>query len=233
MGPHGRRSRSASNACRQDELRLTPEGKRDGADDAEKSRAVIPGDLLAEIDPGEDAEYAQGDHFLNNLQLKCGELAVSKAIRGNLKAIFEKGDQPAHHDHGDERSAPVLQVPVPGDGHEDVGTDQKQDCFHTKSYHDSKCSTGSPAPSERLPHGLGWMYACRRVRILPPTRRTGAVDLGSSPRTRSSDCRAWRSPGCKWRSDHPITQNWNRIRIRPNPCETLLFSSLPPFWLRL
>ena len=81
---------------------------------------MIPFDAFAEIPPGENDEHSQGDHFLNNFQLKCREFAIADAVRGDLKAVFGERDEPAHDDRGEEWGLAVFQVTVPGDGHEDV-----------------------------------------------------------------------------------------------------------------
>jgi len=91
---------------------------------------VVPFDVFAEIPPGKDHEHAQRDHFLNDFQLKRGELAVTDAVRRHLKTIFREGDQPAHHNGGEEGRLAVFQVPIPGEGHEDVGAEKQQNSFH-------------------------------------------------------------------------------------------------------
>jgi len=63
---------------------------------------VIPSDAFSEIPPGEYDENAQGDHFLNNFQLKCREFAIADAVCGDLKAVFGERDQPAHDDRGED-----------------------------------------------------------------------------------------------------------------------------------
>src|SRR5215469_15983287 len=94
---------------------------------------MVPADVLAQIDPGERDKNAQSDHFLNNFQLKRGEFSIAYAVRGNLKAIFQECNQPAHHDHGYEWRLFVLQMTVPGYRHEYVRADQKEDRFHSPS----------------------------------------------------------------------------------------------------
>jgi hypothetical protein len=65
-------------------------------------------------------------------------LAITNAISRHLKTIFQEGNQPAHHNHGEHRSSAVFQMAVPGDGHEYIRANQKQHRFHSgsKSYHE-------------------------------------------------------------------------------------------------
>jgi hypothetical protein len=58
-------------------------------------------------------------------------ISITDAVRRDLKAVFEKGDQPAHHNHSDQRRLFVLQMAVPGDRHKNVGANQQEDSFHS------------------------------------------------------------------------------------------------------
>ena len=91
---------------------------------------MIPFDAFTEIPPREDHEYAEGDHLLNDFQLKPCEFAVADAICGDLKTIFGERDQPTEDDDGQERSFPVFQVTVPSKCHEDIRANKEQDSFH-------------------------------------------------------------------------------------------------------
>ena len=57
-------------------------------------------------------------------------MAVSDAVGGDLKTIFDKSDQPTDDDHLRQGRLFVFQMPVPGHRHEDVGHDQKNDRRH-------------------------------------------------------------------------------------------------------
>ena len=59
---------------------------------------VIPAQVRAEIEGGEDTEDGERDDFLNHLELDGGEAAVADAVCGNLKAILKEGDTPADED---------------------------------------------------------------------------------------------------------------------------------------
>jgi hypothetical protein len=104
----------------EDELKLAPEAERDRSDQEKKRYNVVPSDSFIEIEPREHDKHAESNHFLDDLQLKCSELAVADAIRWHLKAILEEGNQPAHDDRGYQRSLTVLQVSIPREGHENV-----------------------------------------------------------------------------------------------------------------
>ena len=97
---------------------------------------MIPVEGLAlETKGHDDGEYYQGDDFLQNLQLNQGEGAAvvqkADAIGGHLTHIFKQGDAPRKKD--DRYQGPILaharllqlEMPVPGKGHEYVGTDEQ------------------------------------------------------------------------------------------------------------
>ena len=55
---------------------------------------------------------------------------MSNAIRRHLEAILDEGNPPARRNHNPQGRVLVLEVPIPGDGHEDVGYGEQQDCVH-------------------------------------------------------------------------------------------------------
>jgi hypothetical protein len=117
-------------------LQFSPKRKHNGTDEKQKRGRVIPSDAFAEVEPREDDEYAERDDLLYDFQLVTREFSIADAIRRDLKAVFGERDEPAHQDYGQKRSLPVFQVAIPGDCHEDIGTDQKKNGFHSaKSYH--------------------------------------------------------------------------------------------------
>jgi hypothetical protein len=91
---------------------------------------VVPSDVFAEVEPGEDDEDAEGDDFLDDLQLVCSKFTVADPVRGDLKTVFEERNHPTDDDGEEERRGTVLQVTVPCNGHEDVGADKKEDGSH-------------------------------------------------------------------------------------------------------
>ena len=123
------------------------ERENDGGDEAEEGRKVIPVELLTlEQEHGDDGEYGQRDHLLDDLKLEQTERAAvtleSDTVGRNHEAIFGQGDAPREQDDGIQ--GPVAghaglleaQMAVPGQGHEDVGYNQQKDCdyyqFHIK-----------------------------------------------------------------------------------------------------
>ena len=86
---------------------------------------MVPGDALAEIHGGKNAENREGDDFLNGFQLGGGEVAEADAVGRNLKAVFEEGYAPAQEDGAYPCERMVAQVAVPCVGHEDVGADEQ------------------------------------------------------------------------------------------------------------
>jgi hypothetical protein len=62
--------------------------------------------------------------------LKCREFTIADAIRGDLETVFGKRNQPTHDDYGEQGRVAVLQVTVPRNCHEDVGTNKKQNGSH-------------------------------------------------------------------------------------------------------
>ena len=101
------------------------EEEEDGQDDAAETREIVPAQLLLQVKHGKDGEDAEGDYFLNGLELRGGELIGADAVGRDLEAVFEKGDAPAGDDDFPERLAAVFEVAVPGKGHEDVGNRQQ------------------------------------------------------------------------------------------------------------
>ena len=70
----------------------------------------------------EPAEDQQRDRLLRDLELPCGPaMGKSDAIGRDRKTIFDQRDAPADQDDHNERLGhSAFQVPIPGDGHEEV-----------------------------------------------------------------------------------------------------------------
>lgn len=91
---------------------------------------MIPSHRLLEIERGEDNEHDQGNDLLNRLEL-CGvENAVADPVRGNLKTVFEERYHPADDNDREKRLVLVLEMPVPGECHENIGYGQEKDRSH-------------------------------------------------------------------------------------------------------
>ena len=63
---------------------------------------MIPSDTFIWIPPRENHEHAECDYLLDDFQLKPSELAVAKAIGGNLETVFGERDYPTHNDDGEK-----------------------------------------------------------------------------------------------------------------------------------
>jgi hypothetical protein len=103
------------------------EDKERAHGDAGETKAVIPFEGIAEVGDGEHGEDRQGNHFLNGLQLRAGKLVRTDAVRGNLEAVLKECDAPARDNYFPERRIAIFQMPVPREGHKNVGDGQKGD----------------------------------------------------------------------------------------------------------
>jgi PLP dependent protein len=130
----GRRSRAGTDGnslCRRFRSKLKLVKREEGRGDQKTSgNGVIPAQMRTEIEGGEDAEDGERDDFLNHLELDGRKTAVADAVCGNLEAILKEGDTPADQNDLPKRLLTILQVAVPGDGHEDVGADEKNNGPH-------------------------------------------------------------------------------------------------------
>ena len=86
--------------------------------------------MRTEVIRRKHAKDDEGDDFLNHLELHGSEAAVADAVGRYLEAVFEEGDAPAHDDDLPQRLILKLQVPVPGNRHENVGANEKNNCPH-------------------------------------------------------------------------------------------------------
>ena len=111
------------------QLELVEHEERSG-DEAAEGYAMVPAQVISEVVDGEDSEDGEGDDLLDDLELVGREGAGADAIGGDLEAVLEEGDGPADEDDLPERDLAVLEVSVPGEGHEDVGADEQKDGPH-------------------------------------------------------------------------------------------------------
>ena len=88
--------------------------------------------MRAEVVCGEDAEDSERDDFLDHLELDGSEAAVADAVGGHLEAVFEEGDDQLTTMTFHSGCSAELQVAVPGNRHEDVGADEKNNCPHLR-----------------------------------------------------------------------------------------------------
>ena len=104
--------------------------KEHRSNDQQERDSVIPTELRVEIQHGEDAEDDQRDDLLHDLQLDGRELRRAPAVGGNLETVLGKRDQPTDEDRDRQWRLLEFQVPVPREGHEDVGDRQQQNGEH-------------------------------------------------------------------------------------------------------
>jgi PLP dependent protein len=93
---------------------------------------MIPAQMLTEVEGNEDAEDDQRDDLLNYLELDRRKVSGADAVGRHLEAVFEQGDSPTDQDDLPKSFLAELQVAVPGEGHEDVGEDEKNDGPHNQ-----------------------------------------------------------------------------------------------------
>ena len=96
------------------------EHEEGSADEAAKGHCVVPVQSFAEVVDGEDSEDTEGDDLLDDFELGGRKGGRADAVGRDLQAVLEEGDAPADKDDFPERDIFVLEVSVPGDGHEDV-----------------------------------------------------------------------------------------------------------------
>src|SRR5215469_13368719 len=91
------------------------QGQEEGGD------AVVPFEFFAEVGHGKNRKYSKRDDFLDGFELRGVEFVGADAVGRDRKAVCEEGNAPTGDDDFPERFATVLEVPVPGKGHKDVG----------------------------------------------------------------------------------------------------------------
>lgn len=105
----------------------TPEDKINRTGQATSRPEKIQSDFFFHIENTEYREDAHRYHFLDNLELSQGEDLVTQPVGGYLEAILKQGHQPTGDDHQVNRLLlEILEVPVPGVGHEDIRYNQQR-----------------------------------------------------------------------------------------------------------
>ena len=98
------------------------------ADQAQTSPEIVPFERLVQIEHRERDEHGQRDDLLHDLELAHAELCMADAVGRHLQQVFEQRDAPTHQGrHVPRRRGQILQVPIPGKGHEDIACHQQQD----------------------------------------------------------------------------------------------------------
>jgi PLP dependent protein len=109
-------------------------------DQADSRGGVVPAQMFAEVEEGEDGEDDERNDLLDDLELDGREAVGADAVGRHLEAVFEEGDAPADQDDLPQRFLAEFQVAVPGEGHKDVGEDEQDDCPHGRI----GCGQGGP-----------------------------------------------------------------------------------------
>ncbi len=104
--------------------------KKYGQYDESKTDQIVPFEFFFEIDDGEGRENHKSDDFLHGLELCCSKLTMTYSVCRDLETVFEKSDSPACQYDKEQGAAFELQMTIPCDGHEDIGSDEKKDGFH-------------------------------------------------------------------------------------------------------
>ena len=106
--------------------RLTAKNKIDGAKQAKAGPNIVGFEWLAHIENGKGYEHTECDDFLRNFELSEAEALKADSVGGHLQQVLEQSDAPTC-----QRSKPpwlvrqILQVRIPGKGHEDIGEDEQ------------------------------------------------------------------------------------------------------------
>lgn len=101
---------------------MWPERERDRADQQGIRDQIVPSYRLAKNQKYKHREHDERDALLHDLELSDGEVVGANPVRGDLKDIFKQRDPPTHKYYREQRSLFVFQVPVPGNGHENIGS---------------------------------------------------------------------------------------------------------------
>ena len=106
------------------------EHEEGSSDEAAEGYGVVPVEPFAEVIDGEDSEDAQGDDLLDDFELGGREGGGTDAVGGDLQAVLKEGDAPADENDLPQRVLAIFQMSIPGNSHEDVGEDEKNDGPH-------------------------------------------------------------------------------------------------------
>src|ERR1022692_1385618 len=121
-GPPSRFRRSADGSrC------LECKGKECSDSQKRERHEIVPRELLFEKEDREHNEHRDRNHLLDDLELKSRELSKPEAIGRHRQAVLEQCDSPGNEDGFPQRPiVAVLQMAIPGEGHEDVRKHQEK-----------------------------------------------------------------------------------------------------------
>ena len=148
-----------------------------GQHDEGETQDVVPAQGLVQIEDGEEREDRQGDDLLDGLQFRRVEVAVTDAVGRDLQHVLEKGDAPADEDDHGQGHALVLQVTVPGEGHEDIGEHQQADCGDRDGDLHDRLLGADKEKTPMFPQALKFLEPLTRIELV----------TSSLPRMHSTD----------------------------------------------
>ncbi len=97
------------------------ENEEDRTQQADACAQIVERRTLLQEEDGEGGKYAESDNLLQYLELPDRHDLMTDAVGGHLQQVLEEGDAPATQGrHNPVAVAHVLQVAIPGQGHEDI-----------------------------------------------------------------------------------------------------------------
>ena len=116
-----------SNPCLSVSRRFVGKRKPGRARQKSEAHQVVPTECFSGNEPGKNHKNNEGDDFLEYLESMSVEHLVPDAVRRNLKAILKKGNALRDANHHPKRPVmEVFEMTVPSEGHQGVGSSQKQ-----------------------------------------------------------------------------------------------------------
>lgn len=117
--------------CVEVPLYLFLKHKVHGSQNEGKRNEVIPPDGFFQVKNGKEGKDGERNNFLDGFELKAGKtLLFPDPVGRHLKTVFKKGNAPADKDDFPEGHVSEFQVTIPGEGHECVGDDEKDNGTH-------------------------------------------------------------------------------------------------------
>jgi len=95
--------------------------------DERKTDHVVDRDAFLQPEDREQRKDRKRDNFLNGLELRGRIDLRSHAVRGDCEHVFEESDAPACDNRKEECAALMLEMPILGESHENIGDDEHQD----------------------------------------------------------------------------------------------------------